>query len=150
MSGLARKRVKFDRTRPAHNKACARCRMKKTKCGGLWPACSSCKSAAVSCLGYDTSLSTEVPRSIATYLEEKVISLEMEVDAWREQDQYQASLSRTEGIMNQSNVHLRNMLTTAMTSVMDSNQVESGDMFLYHTSSHRKPSLNIGVIAFVP
>ncbi|EXJ85311.1 hypothetical protein A1O3_05986, partial [Capronia epimyces CBS 606.96] len=75
------KRVKIDHTRPAHNKACARCRTRKIRCDGLWPACSSCRSVRVPCLGFDTTLDREVPRSTTAYLESKVSALEERIKA---------------------------------------------------------------------
>lgn len=140
MSDPCRKRIKADRMRPAHNKACARCRKRKIKCDGEWPACSSCKSALVACLGYDTTLSREVPRSIATHLEGKVGSLEKKIKDLKERAEHQGRFPNSDGIMNSSNIRLRNMLTTALTSVIDPNGAQGDAMFLFHNALYLQQS----------
>ena len=132
--------ARIDRARPAHNKACARCRKRKIKCDALWPACSPCKSALVACLGYDTTLSKEVPRSITTHLEGKVLALEKKIKDLKERAETPGSFSNPTGIINNPNIRLRNMLATALTSVIDPNGAESDNVFLYHYAFHLQQS----------
>lgn len=73
------KRQNVDRARPAHSKACSRCRKRKIKCDYVLPSCSSCKAAGALCVGYDLALQKEVPRSIVSYLESRAAALEIEI-----------------------------------------------------------------------
>ncbi|KAI9761870.1 MAG: hypothetical protein M4579_000811 [Chaenotheca gracillima] len=59
--------------------ACNRCRSRKNKCDQKLPACTSCERAKVKCVGYDTILKQEVPRSYVYYLESRVSYLESQL-----------------------------------------------------------------------
>ncbi|KAH8700223.1 fungal-specific transcription factor domain-containing protein [Talaromyces proteolyticus] len=139
MSEPPGKRAKIDVTRPSHNKACARCRMRKIKCDALWPACSSCKSAHVPCMGYDTTLSKEVPRSIVAQFEDKVLALEKRIKCLKEQNEQQEAFSASASIGSNTNFYLRNALTAALTTVMDFDGAES-NLYVYYDAFHLQQS----------
>ncbi|KAF2729753.1 hypothetical protein EJ04DRAFT_580415 [Polyplosphaeria fusca] len=61
--------------------ACARCFKQKRKCDSRSPACSRCLAAGVECVGLDRATATPVPRSLAQYLEQRIESLESEVES---------------------------------------------------------------------
>lgn len=140
MSDPVTKRVRLDPTRPAHNKACARCRTRKIKCDGLWPACSSCRSARAVCLGFDTTLAQEVPRSITSYLEGRVLELQKKLKELKESRGNEDEPSPLRGIMDRSRSGLYNRLTATLAGVVEFEGVESGDMFLYYYAFHLQQS----------
>lgn len=68
----------FQKARPAHRKACSRCRKRKIKCDGKLPVCSPCQRTGTACMAYN-SIRNDVPRSVVTHLEDEVASLEQEL-----------------------------------------------------------------------
>jgi Fungal Zn(2)-Cys(6) binuclear cluster domain len=64
---------------PRATRACARCRKRKIKCDFVYPTCGTCATAGVDCMGFDSTKGEEQPRSLVTFLENKVAYLEIEL-----------------------------------------------------------------------
>ncbi|KAI1099431.1 fungal-specific transcription factor domain-containing protein [Jackrogersella minutella] len=65
--------------------ACVRCRRRKQRCDLRYPKCSSCETAQVACLAYDSEKQTEVPRNYVSILEAEVKQLKSEIESLRRQ-----------------------------------------------------------------
>jgi Fungal Zn(2)-Cys(6) binuclear cluster domain/Fungal specific transcription factor domain len=70
------------KAKPAHRRACARCRKRKIRCDAALPACQACVRVGVNCMGYDPDPEMNGgPRSLVLHLEEEVAALEIKLRA---------------------------------------------------------------------
>ncbi|ODQ63699.1 hypothetical protein NADFUDRAFT_84312 [Nadsonia fulvescens var. elongata DSM 6958] len=60
--------------------ACQRCRSRKTRCDLNFPCCNSCSKAKVECVIVDAATGREVPRVYVLQLEERIKSLEAQLE----------------------------------------------------------------------
>ncbi|KAI1371088.1 fungal-specific transcription factor domain-containing protein [Hypoxylon crocopeplum] len=65
--------------------ACVRCRRRKQRCDLRYPKCTSCETAKVPCLAYDSEKQAEIPRNYVSILEAEVRQLKSELDGLRRQ-----------------------------------------------------------------
>ncbi|KAI0888128.1 fungal-specific transcription factor domain-containing protein [Annulohypoxylon maeteangense] len=65
--------------------ACVRCRRRKQRCDLRYPKCSSCETAQVPCLAYDSEKQAEIPRNYVSILESEVRQLKSELENLRRQ-----------------------------------------------------------------
>ncbi|KAI0376467.1 fungal-specific transcription factor domain-containing protein [Hypomontagnella monticulosa] len=65
--------------------ACVRCRRRKQRCDLRYPKCTSCETAHVPCLAYDSEKQAEVPRNYVSILEAEVRQLKSELEGLRRQ-----------------------------------------------------------------
>ncbi|KAI0894724.1 fungal-specific transcription factor domain-containing protein [Annulohypoxylon nitens] len=65
--------------------ACVRCRRRKQRCDLRYPKCSSCETAQVPCLAYDSEKQAEIPRNYVSILEAEVRQLKSELESLRRQ-----------------------------------------------------------------
>ncbi|KAL4875347.1 hypothetical protein BJY04DRAFT_202277 [Aspergillus karnatakaensis] len=57
---------------PRATRACARCRKRKIKCDLVYPRCGMCIAVDTKCIGFNSATGEEQPRSLVSFLEEKV------------------------------------------------------------------------------
>ncbi|KAL4809418.1 hypothetical protein BDV18DRAFT_157173 [Aspergillus unguis] len=68
---------------PRATRACARCRKRKIKCDLAYPQCGTCVAVREKCFGFNSATGQEQPRSLVSFLEEKVARLEVQLGSFQ-------------------------------------------------------------------
>ncbi|KAL4790827.1 hypothetical protein BDV19DRAFT_318478 [Aspergillus venezuelensis] len=84
---------------PRATRACARCRKRKIRCDLTYPQCDTCAAVGIECTGFNSATGKEQPRSLVSFLEEKVAQLELELASLQSQSDHTpvSTIEKSEG-----------------------------------------------------